>query len=245
MESRHLIITGGSKGIGAAAARMAAERGYAVVVNYHVDREAAEAVVAEITRAGGKAMAIGADTSQEDAVRTMFDTAEQAFGPVTALVNNAAINGGINKFTDLTPAALRRMMEVNVIGVMLCAQEAVRRMSTEFGGEGGVIVNVSSVATERGSPHERVHYAASKGAVNSFTTGLAREVIRGGVRVNAVSPGMTRTRMNPEERIEQNAPGIPIGRAAAPEEIANAILFLLSPDASYMVGANIMVTGGR
>lgn len=245
MEPKLLIVTGASKGIGAAIARLAAERGYAVAVNYQTDRKAAESVVNDIARSGGRAIAIPADTSDQADVRALFDSAEREFGPVAALVNNAAINGGTSKFIDLDAAALRRMFEINVIGLMFCAQEAVRRMATDRGGKGGAIVNISSVGALIGSPNERVHYAASKGAVNSFTVGLAKEVIRSGVRVNAVSPGLTSTRMNPQERIDRIAPTIPIGRAAAPEEIARAALFLLSPESSYIVGANIMVTGGR
>ncbi len=245
MESGLAIITGAGKGIGAATARQAAERGWAVAVNYQIDQKAAESVVADIKRAGGRAIAIRADTSDQADVRALFDTAERAFGPVTALVNNAAINGGTNKFIDLDAAALKRMFEINVIGLMFCAQEAVRRMATDRGGKGGVIVNISSVGALIGSPNERVHYAASKGAVNSFTIGLAKEVIRSGVRVNAVSPGLTSTRMNSQERIDRLAPAIPIGRAAAPEEIARVVIFLMSPESSYIVGENIMVTGGR
>lgn len=245
MEPNLAIVTGASRGIGAATARLAAERGYAVAVNYQSDETAARSVADEINRAGGRATAYCADTSDEAAVRAMFDAAEREFGPVAGLVNNAAISGGTNKFADLDSAALRRMFEVNVIGLMFCCREAVRRMATDRGGKGGAIVNVSSVGAVLGSPNERVHYAASKGAVNSFTIGLAKEVIRNGIRVNAVSPGVTKTRMNTQERIDRLAPMIPMGRAAAPEEIARTILFLLSPEASYVVGANVMATGGR
>lgn len=245
MDQKLLIITGGSKGIGAEIARLAAARGWAVAVNYQVDQKTADTVVEKITKSGGRAMAIRADTSDQAQVRGMFEAAEREFGPVAGLVNNAAINGGVNKFIDLDAADFKRMFEVNVIGLMFCSQEAVRRMATERGGKGGVIVNISSVGALIGSPNERVHYAASKGAVNSFTIGLAKEVIRSGIRVNAVSPGLTSTRMNSQERIDRIAPTIPIGRAAMPEEIAQAAIFLLSPESSYIVGENIMVTGGR
>ncbi|MSP90166.1 MAG: SDR family oxidoreductase [Alphaproteobacteria bacterium] len=245
MEPNLAIITGAGKGIGAATARLAAERGYAVAVNYQSDQKAAESVVDDIKRAGGRAAAYRADTSDEAAVRAMFDAAEREFGPVAGLVNNAAINGGTGKFADLDAVAIKRMFEINVIGLMFCSREAVRRMATDRGGRGGVIVNVSSVGALLGSANERVHYAASKGAVNSFTIGLAKEVIGSGVRVNAVSPGVTRTQMNSQERIDRIGPTNPIGRAAEPGEIAHAILFLLSSESSYVVGANIMVTGGR
>lgn len=245
MDRQVCIITGASKGIGAATARLAATRGWQVVVNYHRDRAAAEAVVGDIEAKGGQAIAIAADVADENAVRALFDGAERAFGPVCSLVNNGGINGGSTRLVDLDTAVLRRVMETNVIGPILCAREALRRMATDRGGKGGTIVNVSSVGARIGSPGERVHYAASKGALNSFTMGLAKEAIRSGVRVNAVSPGLTRTQMNPQDRIDRIAPTIPIGRAATPEEIAQAILFLMSDDASYIVGDNIMVTGGR
>ncbi|HMG48945.1 MAG TPA: SDR family oxidoreductase [Inquilinus sp.] len=245
MEAQVVIVTGASKGIGAATARLAAERGYAVVVNYREDAGGAAAVVRDIEAAGGRAMAIGADTSDEIAVRDMFDAAEARFGPVTSLVNNAGLVGGTTCFADLETEVLRRVLEVNVMGTLFCTREAARRMSISRGGRGGTIVNVSSVGAQLGSPGERVHYAASKGAVNSFTVGLAKEAIRDGVRVNAVSPGIVRTTANSDERIARVGPTVPIGRAGEPEEIARTILFLLSPESSYIVGANIMVTGGR
>jgi len=245
VDQQVVIITGASKGIGAATARLAAGRGWRVVANYHRDRAGAEGVVNDIKGKGGQAVAIAADVADEAAVRAMFDGAEREFGPVNSLVNNGGINGGSTRLVDLDTAVLRQVMETNVIGPILCAREALRRMATERGGKGGTIVNVSSVGARIGSPNERVHYAASKGALNSFTVGLAKEAIRSGVRVNAVSPGLTRTQMNPDDRIERIAPTIPIGRAASPEEIAQAILFLMSDESSYVVGDNIMVTGGR
>lgn len=245
MPSPVLIVTGASKGIGAATARLGAQRGYRVVVNYLNDGAAAESVAADIARAGGQAAAVAADVADEAAVRGLFDAAERRFGPVTALVNNSGINGGSTKLVDLDLAVLRRVVDINIIGPILCSREALRRMATDRGGAGGAIVNVSSVGARIGSPGERVHYAASKGAVNSFTVGLAKEAIRSGVRVNAVSPGLTRTQMNPQDRIDRVAPTIPIARAADPQEVARAILFLLSDEASYIVGDNLMVTGGR
>ena len=240
-----VIITGGSRGIGAATASLAAERGWRVAVNYVRDERAAERVVDGIRQKGGSAIAVRADTSDEAAVTAMFDQAEQELGPVTGLVNNAGTNGGTSTVAELQYETLRRIFEINVFGYFLCAREAVRRMSTERGGTGGAIVNISSVGAIHGSVGERVHYAATKGAVNSFTTGLSKEVIRQGVRVNAVSPGLIETDMNPPDRLARLVPSVPINRAADPIEVARAVLFLLSDEASYMVGANMVVSGGR
>jgi NAD(P)-dependent dehydrogenase (short-subunit alcohol dehydrogenase family) len=240
-----LIVTGASRGIGAATAIMAAARGWRVMTSYRERREPAEAVVREIEAAGGKAATIKAEVSEPADVARLFDAAEQKFGPVTGLVNNAGIDGGPRSLLETSVAELRRLLDVNVLGTMLCAQEAVRRMATERGGKGGVIVNLGSVAARLGSPGERVHYAATKGAVASFTTGLAKEVIRSGIRVNCVSPGLTETEMNPAEKLARLSPTIPIARHGAPEEIAEAILFLLSPASSYIVGMEMTVSGGR
>lgn len=240
-----LIVTGASRGIGAATARLAAAQGWSVVGTYLERREPAEAVAAEIVAAGGQAIAVQADTSVEADVVRVFDAAEARFGPVTGLVNNAGMNGGPTTVAELSTAELRRLLDINVVGCFLCAREAVRRMATDRGGPGGVIVNLGSVAAVRGSPHERVHYAASKGAVVSMTTGLAHEVARSGIRVNAVSPGLTETEMNPADRLARLVPTVPLGRAAEPEEVARVILFLLSPEASYVVGVNLTVSGGR
>jgi NAD(P)-dependent dehydrogenase (short-subunit alcohol dehydrogenase family) len=240
-----LIVTGGSRGIGAATAKLAAGRGWSVLTTYIERRAPAEAVVAEIVAAGGRAATIQADTSVEADVIRMFDTATEMFGPVTGLVNNAGLNGGPSDLADLDTAEIRRLIEVNVTGPILCAREAVRRMSRDRGGRGGAIVNLGSVAARLGSAHERVHYAASKGAILSFTQGLGREVIRQGVRVTCVSPGLTDTEMNPAERQARVLPVVPIGRVAEPVEIAQAILFLLSPEASYITGTELTVSGGR
>jgi NAD(P)-dependent dehydrogenase (short-subunit alcohol dehydrogenase family) len=240
-----LIVTGGSRGIGAATARLAAERGWQVVISYLERREAAESVVASITQAGGAAMAVQADTAVETDVARLFDMAVQLFGPVGAVVNNAGMNGGPSTVADLPVAELRRLLDINVVGAFLVAAEAVRRMATDRGGKGGAIVNLGSVAAVRGSPGERVHYAASKGAIVSMTIGLAQEVARSGIRVNCVSPGLTETEMNPPERLGRLVPTVPIGRVADPEEIARAILFLLSAEASYILGVNLTVSGGR
>jgi NAD(P)-dependent dehydrogenase (short-subunit alcohol dehydrogenase family) len=243
--NKTVIITGASRGIGAVTARLAADAEWKVAINYNTHEPGARAVLAAIEKRGGKAIVVRADISDERAVKDLFDEAEAAFGPVGALVNNAGWNGGTYTVGEIDVGALRRTFEVNVFGSYLCAREAVRRMSTDLGGKGGVIVNVSSVAALVGSAGERVHYAASKGAINSFTVGLAKEVIRKGIRVNAVSPGMTLTEMNAPERLAHVVPTIPIGRAAEPEEIARVILFMLSPDSSYMVGTNTVVSGGR
>jgi NAD(P)-dependent dehydrogenase (short-subunit alcohol dehydrogenase family) len=240
-----IVITGGSRGIGAATAKLAAERGYKVVLSYLERRKAADAVVAAIAAAGGEALAVQADTAVEADVTRLFDAAEQRFGPVTAVVNNAGMNGGPSTVADLDTTELRRLFDINVIGVFLVAREAVRRMATDRGGAGGAIVNVGSVAAVRGSPGERVHYAASKGAVISMTTGLAYEVARSGIRVNCVSPGLTETEMNPADRLARIVPTVPLGRVGDPAEIARTILFLLSSESSYVVGVNLTVSGGR
>ena len=240
-----IIITGGSRGIGAATALLAASRGWKVVTSYLERREPAEAVVHEIEAAGGHAITLQADTAIEADVVRLFDTAERQFGKVTALVNNAGMNGGPTTLADLSTQEMRRMLDINVFGCLLCAREAVRRMATDRGGPGGAIVNIGSVAARLGSAGERVHYAATKGAVISMTIGLANEVIRSGIRVNCVSPGLTETEMNPAARLARLVPTVPIGRAAEPKEMADAIMYMLSPEASYVVGQNLTVSGGR
>lgn len=244
-----LLVTGGSRGIGAATAKLAAARGWRVCLSYERDEGAAEVVVKAIAVAGGQAVAVCADVRREQDVAALFDAAETAFGPVTGLVNNAGITGRIGAFAEAAPEAIRDVVEINVIGALLAAREAVRRMSTARGGKGGAIVNLSSGATTLGSPGEFVHYAASKGAIDTFTLGLAREVAREGIRVNAVAPGLVLTDIHAAGgepgRPERIAPTIPMGRAGAPEEIAEPILFLLSPAASYITGAVLRVSGGR
>ncbi len=240
-----LVVTGGSRGIGAATATLAAERGWSVLTTYVERREPAEAVVQAIRDKGGRAATIQADTSLEADVVRIFDTATEMFGPVTGLVNNAGTNGGPSDLADMDVSEIRRLIEVNVLGCILCAREAVRRMSRDRGGQGGAIVNLGSVSARLGSAHERVHYSASKGAILSFTQGLGREVVRQGVRVTCVSPGLTDTEMNPAERQARVLPAVPIGRVAEPVEIARAILFLLSPEASYISGTELTVSGGR
>ncbi len=244
-----LIVTGASRGIGAATARLAAARGAAVCVNYSRDRAGAEAVVAAITAAGGRAAAVQADVADPDQVARLFEEAGSALGPVTALVNNAGFSGHIARLDEAPIETIRRVVEVNLLGTIWCAREAVRRMSTRNGGAGGAIVNLSSGAATIGSPGAYVWYAGAKGGVDSFTLGLAKEVAREGIRVNAVAPGFVRTGIHAASgmprRLEEEAPKEPMGRAGEPEEIAEAILWLLSPAASFTTGAILRVAGGR
>ena len=244
-----LIVTGASRGIGAAIARLAGQRGYAVAVNYSTGKAEAGNVVTEIIGAGGRALVIHADVADEKQIVEMFETAEQELGPVKALVNNAGITGGFARVEDVTPEAITKTFAVNVTGAILCAREAVRRMSTRRGGSGGAIVNISSRAARTGGSGEWVHYAASKGAIDSFTIGLAREVATEGIRVNAVSPGLTNTDIHSGNgepgRLQRLLPTIPMNRAGQPEEIAEAVMWMLSPEASYVTGAILAVGGGR
>ncbi|SFW55924.1 SDR family oxidoreductase [Amycolatopsis australiensis] len=244
-----LVVTGGSRGIGAAICSLAAERGYDVVVNYSGEPGPAEAVAARARDHGRRALAVRADVSSEDDVRALFDAAAR-LGPVTALVNNAAIVGNTpGRLDTYEVAVVRRTFDVNVTGVFLCCREAVRRMSTRYGGDGGAIVNISSTAARTGSAGEWVHYAASKAAVDTLTFGLAQEVAGEGVRVNAVRPGLVDTGLHAAAglpgRLAKYAPQIPMGRAGEPVEIAEAVLFLLSPASSFTTGAVLDVGGGR
>ena len=240
-----LIITGGSRGIGAATAKLAAQRGWNVMTTYIERREPAETVVNEIRAKGGHAATMQVNTSREEDVQQLFDATEKQFGPVTGLVNNAGMNGGPATLVNIPVDEIRRLIDINIFGCILCAREAVKRMSTSQGGKGGAIVNIGSVAARLGSAGERVHYSASKGAIVSFSQGLGREAVKEGVRVNCVSPGLTETEMNPPARIARVVPVVPMGRIGQPSEIANAILFLLSDEASYITGAELTVSGGR
>ena len=244
-----LIVTGASRGIGAAIARLAGERGYAVAVNFATGKREANSVVEQIISAGGRARAIQADVSREEDIVRLFETAENVLGPIKALVNNAAITGGFSLVESITAKVLANVMAVNVAGAILCAREAVRRMSTRHGGSGGAIVNISSRAAHTGSPGEWVHYAASKGAIDSFTIGLAREVATDGIRVNAVAPGLIETGLHAAngmpDRLDRLAGTIPMQRPGTPIEVADAVLWLLSPAASYTTGAILEVGGGR
>jgi NAD(P)-dependent dehydrogenase (short-subunit alcohol dehydrogenase family) len=244
-----VIVTGASRGIGAAIARLAGAHGYGVVVNFASDEASADRVVGSIVGAGGRAIAVQADISKEADILQLFQKAEREMGTIVALVNNAAVTGGFSRVESLSAEALARVLAVNVVGAMLCAREAVRRMSTRHGGTGGSIVNISSRAARIGSAGEWVHYAASKGAIDSFTIGLAREVATEGIRVNAVAPGLIETELHAAngapDRLERLVPSIPMQRAGTAEEVAEGVLWLLSPKASYTTGAILEVGGGR
>jgi len=243
-----LLITGGSQGIGAVVARLAAARGYAVCVNYRGDAKAADQLVADIRHGGGRALAVAADVSSEADVVQLFRTVDQELGPVKALVNNAGTLEPQMRLDAMDAARWERVLATNVIGSFLCAREAVRRMSRRHGGSGGAVVNVSSVASRTGSPNEYVDYAASKGAVDAMTIGLAKEVAGEGVRVNAVRPGFIYTGIHAKggepDRVERVKALAPMKRGGEPEEVARAVLWLLSDEASYVTGAFIEVAGG-
>lgn len=244
-----LLITGGSRGIGAATALLAAQRGYAVAVNYTANSLAADEVVRQIRASGGKAIAVKADVGVEAQVMAMFETVDAKLGRLTALVNNAGVVDVAARVDEMSVERLKRMFDINVLGSFLCAREAVKRMSTRHGGAGGAIVNVSSVAARLGGSGQYVDYAASKGAIDTLTVGLAREVALEGIRVNAVRPGIIETDIHASggqpDRTRQMAPMVPMQRAGSALEVARAIVWLLSEEASYSTGALLDVTGGR
>jgi len=243
------LITGGSRGIGAATALLAASQGWAVAVNYQANRAAAEAVVRQINAQGGKAIAVQGDVAHEDQVLAMFTAVDAQLGRLTALVNNAGVVDVTARVDEMDVARLRRMFETNVIGSIVCAREAVRRMSTRHGGTGGSIVNVSSAASRLGSAHQYVDYAASKGAIDSFTIGLAREVAAEGIRVNAVRPGLIETEIHASgglpDRVQDLAHQVPMQRGGTAEEVAQAIVWLMSDASPYTTMTLLDVSGGR
>ena len=247
--SKLVLITGGSRGIGAATALLAARQGYAVAVNYSANSLAADDVVRQIRQAGGQAMTVHADVSNEAQVVSMFEKIDAKFGGLSALVNNAGIVDQTARVDAMTLQRLRRMFEVNVFGSFLCAREAVKRMSTRYGGAGGSIVNVSSAASRLGSPGQYVDYASAKGAIDTFTLGLAKEVAAEGIRVNAVRPGIIETGIHASgglpDRVRDVAPQVPMQRAGSAEEVAESIVWLLGDGASYTTGALLDVAGGR
>jgi NAD(P)-dependent dehydrogenase (short-subunit alcohol dehydrogenase family) len=245
-----VVVTGGSRGIGAAVCRMAAEKGFDVVVNYRSEAEAARRVVESCQQAGARAIAIAGDMAVEADIVALFEKAEAELGPVSHVVNNAGITGKSSKLADAPAEVIRDAIDINVTGAILVAREAARRLSTKRGGKGGSIVNISSVAAEIGSPGEYVWYAASKGAIDSLTLGLSKELAPEGIRVNSVAPGLTMTDIHDRStgdvgRIDRLRPHVPMQRIGEPEEIAAAVLFMMSDGASYTSGAKLKVSGGR
>jgi NAD(P)-dependent dehydrogenase (short-subunit alcohol dehydrogenase family) len=243
--SKILLVTGGGRGIGAAIARLAGSRGFDVAINYLRDAEAANAVAGEVRAAGQRAIAIQGDMGIEADVTRTFATIDKELGRITHLVYNAGSTGGYSRLEAADAAMMRSVLDLNVLGALMCAKAAIPRMSVKHGGEGGAMVLISSMGAVLGSPGEYVWYAASKGAIDSMTVGLSRELAADGIRVNAVAPGLIETTLHPPGRLERLAPLTPMGRAGTPEEIAEAVLFLLSDASSYTTGANLRVAGGR
>lgn len=249
MGQKVMIVTGGSRGIGAATALLAARQGYAVCVNYVSNRAAAEEVVSRITAAGGRAISAAGDVAIEADVVRLFEAVDKELGTVDVLINNAGILDHGIRVEEMTAERINRVLITNITGSMICAREAVRRMSTRHGGKGGAIVNLSSMAAKLGGPFEFVDYAASKGAIDAFTIGLAKEVAAEGIRVNAVRPGLIYTDIHASggtlDRVDRLKDGVPMKRGGTPEEVAQALLWLASDDASYATGTIIDISGGR
>ncbi|MDF1793157.1 MAG: SDR family oxidoreductase [Thalassobaculaceae bacterium] len=249
MSDKVLIVTGGSRGIGAATCRMAAAQGWDIAINYTANRDAAEAVRDQVVAAGRRAITVKGDMAEEADILALFEKTEKELGPIGGVVANAGITGKITRVEDMSTEAMREVINLNVLGLMITNREAVRRMSTKRGGKGGPIVNTSSIAGRLGSPNEFVHYAASKGAVNAWTQGLAREVAGEGIRVNAVSPGMIDTDIHATagapDRAARLGATVPIGRAGSADEVAEAICWLLSDHSRYCAGTILEVSGGR
>jgi len=243
-DARIFLVTGGSRGIGAATAEAAARAGYHVLLTYAERADAANAVVARIEAAGGRATAVKADTGRAEDIERLYRTAD-SLGPLAAMIYNGGITGPSSPLSEASDDTLRKVLDVNLLGALLCSREAVHRMSTARGGAGGSIVLISSRATVYGSVNEHVWYAATKGGIDVLTIGLAREVASQGIRVNAVSPGPISTDIHVPGKLERIASGLPMQRAGEPEEVAAAVMFLVSDAASYVVGANIAVAGGR
>jgi NAD(P)-dependent dehydrogenase (short-subunit alcohol dehydrogenase family) len=244
-----VVITGGSRGIGAATARLAAQRGYAVCISYASNESAAQQVKKDVEKLGVRALAVKADVAVEADVVRLFQTVDRELGRLSALVNNAGIVDVSMRVEQMSAARLQRMLAINVVGSFLCARESVKRMARRHGGAGGAIVNLSSAAAKLGSPGDYVDYAASKGAIDTFTVGLAKEVAADGIRVNGVRPGVIRTEIHASSgdpaRVDRIGATAPLGRAGEAEEVARAILWLLSEEASYTTGTMLDVSGGR
>jgi NAD(P)-dependent dehydrogenase (short-subunit alcohol dehydrogenase family) len=240
-----LLITGAGRGIGAATAKLAAAQGYDVAINYQRDDAAAASVVAAVQAAGRRGIAIKGDMAREDDIARMFRTVDDELGRLTHLVYNAGITGGYGRLEEADPAMMRYVLELNVLGALLCVQAAIPRMSVKRGGAGGAMVMLSSMAASLGSPGEYIWYAASKGGIDSMTVGLSKELAADGIRVNAVAPGLIATDIHPPGRLDRLAPMMPIARAGTAEEVAPSILFLLSEASSYTTGTILRVSGGR
>lgn len=244
-----ILITGGSRGVGAATARLAAAQGYDVAISYVANEAAAQAVVADVRALGRRALAVRADSADPDQIAGLFNAIDREFGRLDVLVNNAAIIARQSRLEDLTFERMQRIFAVNSLGPMLCAQQAARRMSQRHNGRGGAIINISSGAARLGSPNEYVDYAASKGALESFTIGFSKEVAREGIRVNCVRPGHIYTEMHASGgepgRVDRIKDTVPMGRGGQPEEVARAILWLAGAEASYVTGTFVDVTGGK